>query len=487
MYEHFAPLWGSPPHSGILALYARWAAGDWGMVITGNVQVAKDHLPLGRDMIVPDVLTDETLAPWRALANVMHFGSPEPPAPADAKDLGKTPLAIVQISHGGRQTMNFFSGRPLFAPPLAPSAVPVGASHKGKEGWLSAFVHSLMLQVPKEMSLTDIHRAVGQFVHGAQMAARGGFDGVEVHAAHGYLISQFISPKSNRRTDEYSAERDPLHFLRDVVFAIRAPGVVPNDFVVGVKLNSADYVGDGSTKENRALEHVREIGEWGLVDFIEVSGGDYEDPQFIDTVENFKSPRQVIFESFAEKSMSILSNTATNRPPPVVVLTGGLNTLPRMTSVLAHDHAHLLGIARLSVLHPELPKELSSAIKSGTPAFMSDPPSVSELGQRPRSLLSVRAVERLLCYILILVWSVVPASIPRIIGASASVNWYNIMLRRIARGQDIDYTMGTIGATLRCYLGGTPYAPQESGEGWTWWAAVAMVGVVLGIGLGQVV
>ncbi len=185
--------------------------------------------------------------------------------------------------------------------------------------------------------------------------------------------------------------------------------------------------------------------------------------------------------------MSILSNTATNRPPPVVVLTGGLNTLPRMTSVLAHDHAHLLGIARLSVLHPELPKELSSAIKSGTPAFMSDPPSVSELGQRPRSLLSVRAVERLLCYILTLVWSVVPARIPRIIGASASVNWYNIMLRRIARGQDIDYTMGTIGATLRCYLGGTPYAPQESGEGWTWWAAVAMVGVVLGIGLGQVV
>ena len=70
-----------------------------------------------------------------------------------------------------------------------------------------------------------------------------------------------------------------MHFLRDAVFAIRAPGIVPDDFVVGVKLNSADYVGDGDAKENRALQHVREIGKWGLVDFIEVSGGDYEDPR----------------------------------------------------------------------------------------------------------------------------------------------------------------------------------------------------------------
>lgn len=63
------------------------------------------------------------------------------------------------------------------------------------------------------------------------------------------------------------------------MFAIRAPGVVPEDFVIGVKLNSADYAGDGNLKEDRALKHVREIGSWGLVDFIEVSGGDYEDPR----------------------------------------------------------------------------------------------------------------------------------------------------------------------------------------------------------------
>ena len=149
-----------------------------------------------------------------------------------------------------------------------------------------------------------------------------------------------------------------------------------------MKLNAADYARDTcELQENRALEHVREIGTWGLVDTIEVSGGDYEDPraysslapsipphannkvnlEFIDTTQEYKSARQVVYESFAERSIDILATctpTATSRPPPLVLLTGGLNTLPRMSSALAHDHAHLLGIGRLSVLHPHLPAEL---------------------------------------------------------------------------------------------------------------------------------
>lgn len=211
--------------------------------------------------------------------------------------------------------------------------------------------------------------------------------------------------------------------------------------------------------------------------------------EFIDTVNEFKSPRQVIFESFAEQSVRVLASctpTSTKRQPPLVMLTGGLNTLPRMASVLAHDHAHLLGIGRLSVVNPYLPKEISSGLATHTPTFMADPPIPTELGQPPRSYLSLRGMERLFCYILSLVWRVIPAQVPRIVGASANVNWYNIMLRRLSRGEDIDYTLGTIGATLRFYLGGTPYGPSEGGDGVLWWAAAAMVGVALGIGLGQV-
>lgn len=198
MYEHFAPMWGSGPHSGILALYEKWAQGNWGMVMTGNVQVAKDHLPLGRDMVVPDDLSDESLAPWRALANVIHYGSSSPPiAPTTTEvDGNGLPVAIIQLSHGGRQSLNFFSGRAPFARPLAPSSIRLGAD-AGKESWLSWLAHRLMLQVPYEMTTHDIHHAVQQFVHGARVAAESGFDGVEIHAAHGCKFACLLSIRSD--------------------------------------------------------------------------------------------------------------------------------------------------------------------------------------------------------------------------------------------------------------------------------------------------
>ena len=213
--------------------------------------------------------------------------------------------------------------------------------------------------------------------------------------------------------------------------------------------------------------------------------------EFIDTVETFRSPRQVVFEAFAARSMEILASctpTATNRPPPLVMLTGGLNTLPRMSSVLSHDHAHLLGIARLAVTHPQLPTELSSALARGAPnPFLTEPPKQTELGTPPKARLNLRTLERLLYYVLRLLWVLIPARIPRIVGASASVAWYNIMLRRLAFGQDVDYSIGTFGATLRHYFAPAPHLPKEGDGAWRWWVAATFVGIAMGIGLGQVV
>ncbi|KAI0349861.1 FMN-linked oxidoreductase [Trametes cingulata] len=507
LYEHLSPLFGGPPNHTHLALYAKWGAGRWGIIMTGNVQVDPRHLSLGRDMVVPFTLTPETLAPWRGLADAIHTGrapasaTPSPHSDSDVHEkdappaLGR-PLALIQLSHAGRQSLNFFGGRKPFEPPLAPSPIRSGEMHAATDGRFERTLHQLMHQVPREMTHEDIKGAVAAFVRGAQMAAQSGFDGVQVHAAHGYLVSQFISPKSNARTDEYSADTDPLHFLRDIVTAIRAPGVVPEDFVVAVKLNSADYArGTAVLQEQRALDHVKEIGSWGLVDFIEVSGGDYEDPQFIDTVDEFKSSRQVIFESFAERSMEILakcSPTATTRPPPLVCLTGGLNTLPKMASVLAHEHAHLLGIGRLSVIQPLLPVKLYHSVQARAAGqedgFLLSPPHKLEedgLGTPPRSYLSWRGLERMVCYVLTLIWALVPARLPRLVGAGGNVDWHNIMLRRIAAGKDIDYTMGTIGATFRFYL--TPYPPSPEGSGSRWWVVAGLLGILIGVGLGQVV
>lgn len=191
LYEHFCSLWDGNPNDALCALYAKWGAGHWGVIITGNVQVDRKHLSFGRDMSIPEVLSPATLAPWVRLADAIHTGraspldAPHPEAAAHA-DLG-TPLALIQLSHGGRQSLNVLGGRPAFEPPLAPSPIRSGASHAGKDGQLSLAIHKLMHQEPREMTHADIKQAVASFVRGAELAALSGFDGVQVHAAHGCM------------------------------------------------------------------------------------------------------------------------------------------------------------------------------------------------------------------------------------------------------------------------------------------------------------
>ncbi|KAI0327789.1 FMN-linked oxidoreductase [Cubamyces sp. BRFM 1775] len=497
VYEHFNPHGGGPPHSGHYALYRRWAKAGYGIILTGNTMVAKDHLTLGRDLVIPEEITDDILPPWQRLADVMHNVDEVTGEDPPREDGFGRPLALIQLSHAGRQSLNVVGGRPPNAPPLGASPIRAGQSHMKTHGWFSRWLHRNMHPVPIEMTKDDIQNAIAQFVRGAELAARCGFDGVQIHGAHGYLVSTFMMLKSNIRTDEYSAETDPLRFLREICFAVRANKNIPEKFLLGVKINSGDYARDGTRAgSERPLAHVREIGSWGIVDFIEVSGGDYEDPEFVDSAASFKSPRQVIFEDFAEKSMKVLAefNKPGQRPPPLVVLTGGLTTLPRMASVLAHDHAHLLGVGRLSITHPEAPRQLKASIEKrarGEPddAFMRDTHKLEEdgLGMPPPSYFSLRALERVIYYWLTLLWKVIPAEMPRIMCASGNVNWHNVMLRSIAFGGDVDYTVGTIGATVRFYLPGVPYAPSDpkASKGSSWFPLfVVLAGVAIGVALG---
>lgn len=183
MYEHLAKMGSGPPNHRHISLYAAWAQGNWGMIITGNVQVAPDHLGLGADLCMPSLGSQYDIAPWKQLAAACHACPPnEQPA-----------LALMQLCHVGRQSPRFIGGRWPMTRPLAPSAKKVGDNLS--ESLISKCLYSVLFQEPRPMSEVDIELAMDQFVFGAKLAVEAGFDGVQLHGSHGYLITQFISPK----------------------------------------------------------------------------------------------------------------------------------------------------------------------------------------------------------------------------------------------------------------------------------------------------
>ena len=113
------------------------------------------------------------------------------------------------------------------------------------------------------------------FVHGAIVAKEAGFAGCQLHGAHGFLLSQFLSPHTNRRTDGYGGSPEKrLTLLKRLVREIRQ--VCPPPYCLSVKLNSGDYMAQGGLSTEEGLEQVRWLVNCGMVDFVEISGGNAE-------------------------------------------------------------------------------------------------------------------------------------------------------------------------------------------------------------------
>ncbi|KDQ59351.1 hypothetical protein JAAARDRAFT_192850 [Jaapia argillacea MUCL 33604] len=294
MYEHGSTLLGEPPNEFYHSLYTRSSKGRWGMIITGNVQVSSTHLTLDRDMVVPTSLTSQTTESFKSLAAAIHSSSPDT-------------LAIMQLSHVGRQSPNVLGGRFPFLPPLAPSAVQLGSTNR-RSSPVGQLVYNCLFQTPRQMSTEDVDNVVIEFVRGAKLAAESGFNGVELHAWIIDLLAQFISPKvsssgfvmlrpttpfltqANKRSDEYSLG-DALHLLRRIVSSICV--VVPPTFAI-----AADYADDDSGANN----------EKGY--FNEISGGDSENPKFMEAGSSPPSNRQSLFSKFSKQAMSVLPTHA---------------------------------------------------------------------------------------------------------------------------------------------------------------------------------
>ncbi|CAF1222928.1 unnamed protein product [Rotaria sp. Silwood1] len=318
------------PNEYIYRLYERWAKGSFGLLLTGNVQVDERYPGLMTDLMVPSKEKID-IEKWKRYANVCQsYGTP----------------TIVQINHAGRQSP--MGKRPFRQPAIAPSPIPMTIG----DNILAKMLQSLIIGTPEEMTQSQIDEAVQKFVNAAEIMFQAGFAGVEIHASHGYLISSFLSPKTNKRRDEYGATpKDRMRFLFQIIDGIRA--VVPQSFAVGVKLNSADFSTGGLT-EDEAQDQIRWIDEHGSIDFIEISGGTYEAPVMMGTEDQSRSERTRRREAyFIEFAAKVRRTTSV----PLLV-TGGFRTRQAMNDAILSNACDLVGIGRPTCLQFNLPERL---------------------------------------------------------------------------------------------------------------------------------
>ncbi len=222
---------------------------------------------------------------------------------------------------------------------MAPSVVPLALAP-------GTFVR------PRALGEDEILDIIQRFARTAAVAQKAGFDGVQVHGAHGYLVSQFLSPRTNKREDAWGGDDERRRrFLVEIVRAIRA--AVGPDYPIGVKLNSADFQRGGFTEE--ASMAVIEALEAEGIDLIEISGGTYEKAvMFEETVPTAESSRRRE-AFFADYSARVREETSL----PVMV-TGGFRTRVGMEEALTSGATDLVGVARPLAFDPDLPARLLS-------------------------------------------------------------------------------------------------------------------------------
>ena len=297
------------PDEALFNLYSQWALGGVGLILTGNVMV--DHLAMtGPGGVALEQGAD--LAPYAKLAKRAQQN--------DCK-------IVMQINHPGRQVFKKMGGKIL-----SPSDV---ALDMGK--------HSNMFAAPTPMTETEIADVIQRFATTAALAKQAGFDGVQIHAAHGYLLAQFLSPLTNKRDDQWGGKlENRARLLIDVVRAVKQ--TCGADFSLSVKLNSADFQ-RGGFDVNDAKAVVLML-ENEAIDFVELSGGSYEAPAMQGrTADDRTLAREAYFLEFAEQ-------IAPETQLPLMT-TGGISHLKTANTVIKGD-VDLVGMASALAMTPDL-------------------------------------------------------------------------------------------------------------------------------------
>lgn len=360
------------PTDVLFRLYETWSLGGAGLVITGNSTVSRRYRERMGNVVL-DAQTDR-----RALGQLARA----------AKRANNA--ALVQLSHPGRQTNRFVAGDP------------VGPSDGPAVAVLGAFAR------PRALREEEIDQIIADFVHAAVLVREAGFDGVQIHAAHGYLASQFLSPLSNRRTDAWGGPlANRARFLLETVARTRK--ATGSDFTLAVKLNASDFQKGGFSMEESLL--VVGMLERAGVDLLEISGGNFESVALLGFDEKGEAKarsREAYFLDFARRAK------AQTRIP--LMLTGGMRSGVVMKQALADGAIDIVGMARPLCLEPDLPGRLLR-------------------GEADSARPCVR-----------------PASSVRRLAAAAETGYYESQIARLARGDEPKNGMSPLRAALAYVL-----------------------------------
>lgn len=376
-------------------LYRAWSEGGSGLLITGNVMIDRWVLERpGNVAIDPGYrrsVDDGARARLRAWA--------------DAGTSAGNAL-WMQISHAGRQSPRYVTRQPL-----GPSDVQLDL--------LGNYAR------PRALREDEILALVQRFAAVAVIARDCGFTGVQVHGAHGYLLSSFLSPVTNRRQDAWGGSlENRARFLLETVRAVRR--AVGADFPLSVKLNSDDFRKGGFSHAD-CLQVVQLLNGEG-VDLLEVSGGNYEQPRLLGVTGRSQDAVDVRASTRVREAYFLDYAAAIRRVATMpLMVTGGFRTRTGMEAALGTGDTDMIGIARPFCTHPDVARRLLQRDIDELPAYE------HRLHLRPRGRLSPASP-----------W--LAAKMVNVLGAQG---WYYQQMERLADGRPVDLSRGMLRAFAR--------------------------------------
>ncbi|MEO1652324.1 MAG: NADH:flavin oxidoreductase/NADH oxidase family protein [Bacteroidota bacterium] len=300
------------PSEALFNLYEQWGKGGAGILFTGNVMVDKDHLVNANVMIAEQ---EDFLEDYQTLASK---------AQAEGTQLW------MQINHPGRQA------------PIYLDKAPVSPSNVG--------MPSKLYVQPRPLSEEEILDLIERYGNAALTAKKAGMKGAQIHGAHGYLVSQFLSPLTNLRTDQWGGSlENRARFVIEIYRNMRKK--VGPDFSLGIKINSADFQ-RGAFTEEESMEVIQMLDAEGM-DMIEVSGGTYERAAMVGTQQKESTrQREAYFLDFIVKVREKIKTP--------LMLTGGFRTASTMNQAIENGELDFVGLGRPFCLNPNVVQDILS-------------------------------------------------------------------------------------------------------------------------------